>query len=101
MNEDIELVIEHDRYPVARSIVASYRGDKLGLIYDALRFARDNFRDENGLEFSNEETATLQEVIDVLEEHIQPEEEPAARHNRPSGCDCCETLPCDDCKGAP
>lgn len=41
--------------------------DEVEIIYDALRFARDEFTDENGLQWSNEEYARLQGVIDRLE----------------------------------
>jgi hypothetical protein len=41
--------------------------DDLELIYDALRFARDEFADENGLRWSNDEYASLQGIIERLE----------------------------------
>ncbi|HEV7764787.1 MAG TPA: hypothetical protein VGQ76_07300 [Thermoanaerobaculia bacterium] len=75
MNDELELVLYREqvladeRHPIN---LATFRGVNLGLIYDALRLARDNFRDENGLRFSLEENAVLQEVIDLLDEHIEP-----------------------------
>jgi hypothetical protein len=74
MNDELQLVLHREQMLAdeRHSVdLATFRGDKLTLICDALRFARDNFLDENGLQFSLEENATLQEVIDVLEEHIQ------------------------------
>jgi hypothetical protein len=41
------------------------------LLYDALRFARDEFLDENRLSWSNHEYARLQEIIDALEPLIE------------------------------
>ncbi len=41
--------------------------DDLDLLYDALRFARDEFSDENGLEWSNAEYERLQALIVGLE----------------------------------
>jgi hypothetical protein len=41
--------------------------EEIDLVYDALRFARDEFTDENGLSWSSEEYARLQGVIDRLE----------------------------------
>lgn len=41
--------------------------DDLELIYDALRFARDEFTDENGLRLSDDECVRLQGIIDKLE----------------------------------
>lgn len=38
------------------------------LVFDALRFAREEFIDENGLHWSNEEYARLEELMDRLEE---------------------------------
>jgi hypothetical protein len=44
--------------------------DEIGLVYDALRFARDEFTDESGLSWSDEEYARLQDVIDRLERRL-------------------------------
>lgn len=52
--------------------MVTYCGKDLAVIYDALRFARDNFLDENGLQFSNEEIAILQNVIDTIAEWAGP-----------------------------
>jgi hypothetical protein len=41
--------------------------DDADLIYDALRFARDEFTDENGLPWSNDEYARLEAFIERLE----------------------------------
>lgn len=41
--------------------------EEIEIVYDALRFARDEFTDENGLQWSNEEVERLQRVIDRLE----------------------------------
>jgi hypothetical protein len=39
----------------------------LNLVYDALRFARDEFRDERGNSWSDEEYARLIEIIDEMD----------------------------------
>jgi hypothetical protein len=46
------------------------------LLYDALRFAIDDFTDENGLRWSNDEYSRLQELIAQLEKllPVDPEE---------------------------
>lgn len=36
------------------------------LLYDLLRFARDEFRDENGLPLSDAESACVQQWVDAL-----------------------------------
>ena len=42
------------------------------LLYDLLRFARDEFRDENGLRLSNVEDMRVQRWIDLLEPMLSP-----------------------------
>jgi hypothetical protein len=69
--------LEHDETP-AEALVLSPASmtDDAELLYDALRFARDDFRDENGLPFSDDENARLQAWIDRLEPHIAANREP-------------------------
>ena len=41
--------------------------DELSVVYDVLRFGREEFRDENGLGLSDAELGNLEGVIDRLE----------------------------------
>ncbi|HEX7705213.1 MAG TPA: hypothetical protein VF701_02030 [Thermoanaerobaculia bacterium] len=43
------------------------------LVLDALRFARDEFSDDNRLPWSNDEYSRLQDIIDTIEPLIVPD----------------------------
>jgi hypothetical protein len=43
------------------------------LVLDAIRFARDEFFDDNGLPWSNDEYSRLQDIIDTIEPLIVPD----------------------------
>jgi hypothetical protein len=51
----------------------SDRPTDASLLYDALRFARNEFRDENDLPWSNDENDRLQQWIDKLETVVDRE----------------------------